>query len=99
MNQTLLTLVCPPSIERVVVDWLLEQSEIAGFTSSEAYGHGGDPEKLNVIEQVEGRKKQVIFYVHMELEYAHTSIQRLKEDLKGTGIHYWLVPMLDVGQI
>jgi len=98
MNQTLLTLVCAPSIERIVVDWLLEQSEITGFTSLEAYGHGSDPEKLNVTEQVEGRKKQVVFHIHMELDSAHKSIQRLKEDLKGTGIHYWLAPMIDAGR-
>jgi hypothetical protein len=97
MNQTLLILVCPPSIERTVVDCLLEQPDIADFTSSEVYGHGSDPQKLNLIEQVEGRKKQIKFQVYTELEYAHATIQRLKEDLKGTDINYWLVPIIETG--
>lgn len=97
MNQALLIFVCPPSIERTVVDYLMEQPDIAGFTSSEAFGHGSDPQKLNLIEQVEGRKKQILFQVHMELECAKMTINRLKEDLKGTDVHYWLVPIIETG--
>lgn len=99
MNQTLLTLICPPSIERTLVDWLLEQPEVSGFTSSEVYGHGSYPEKLNLIEQVEGRKKQVKFQLHLELDSAMAALKKLKIDLKGADVHYWLLPITESGRV
>ena len=99
MTQILLTLICPPSLEQTVTDWLLEQEDMPGFTSISVYGHGSHPDSLSLIEQVEGRKKQIMFQVHMSSERAETAINDLKKEFTGTKIHYWLTPVLDSGNL
>jgi len=99
MNQSLLTLICPPSLERPVTDWLLEQEAISGFTSIQVHGHGSDPHRLSLIEQVEGRKKQIMFQVHLSSEITEDVINALKQNFKGIGIHYWLVPVTTAGSL
>lgn len=99
MNKTLLTLICTPALERTVTDWLLDQEDLIGFTSMQVNGHGSDPETLNLIEQVQGSKKQIMFQIHMTSQKAEVAINDLKRDLKGAQIHYWLVPVLEAGNI
>ena len=99
MSETLLTLVCPPSLEQTINDWILEQDDIPGFTSMHVYGHGSDPKILSLSEQVEGRKKQVMFQIHMKAERANKAINDLKQDFPDTRIHYWLVPVLETGSL
>ena len=98
-TQALLTLICTPSLERTVTDWLLEQEDFAGFSSMEVNGHGSDPESLNLIEQVRGSRKQIMFQVHMTSKRAEVAINDLKRELKDAKIHYWLVPVIDSGQL
>ena len=64
-----------------------------------AYGHGSNPQKLSLIEQVEGRKKQVMFQVQLDSEIANTAINDLKQEFKGARIHYWLVPVIQTGML
>ena len=99
MTQVLLSLTCPPSLERTITDWLLEQEDLTGFTSMHANGHGSDPESLNLIEQVQGSKKQIMFQIHMTSERAKKVITDLKQDLKDANIHYWLIPVLESGNL
>jgi len=99
MNQSLLTLICSPSLERPINNWLLEHESISGFTTKQAYGHGSKPDTLNIIEQVEGRKKQTVFQIHVTSEIAEVIINDLKKDFKVTDIHYWLVPVIAAGQL
>ena len=71
MNRVLLTIICPPSLERPITDWLLEQDVISGFTSI-----AGTtvmvvfPDSLTLIEQVEGRKKQFMFQIHIPSDHS-----------------------------
>jgi hypothetical protein len=99
MNQTLFTLICPPSLERPVTNWLLEQEIISGFTSMQAYGHGSDPKSLTLIEQVEGRKKQIMFQMHLTTENAELMLESLNQEFSGTNIHYWLTPVIQSGSL
>jgi len=99
MSESLLTLVCPPSLERPISDWLLEYENISGFTSMRAHGHGSDPRVLNLLEQVEGRKKQVMFQIHMNAVTAEEMMAEFKNAFKGTDIHYWLLPVIEAGHL
>lgn len=98
-TQALLTLICPPSLERIITDWLLEQEDIAGFTTLHVHGHGSNPETLNLIEQVEGRKKQTMFLILLPQEASDQLLTRLRDDYKGAKIHYWLQPVLSGGPL
>lgn len=99
MTQVLLTLITSPSLESTITDWLLEQENIAAFTTVQAHGHGNDPESLSLIEQVEGRKKQIMFNIHLDLDLANSTVKDLKRDFKGAKVHYWLAPILDSGKL
>lgn len=99
MNRVLLTIICPPSLERPVTDWLLEQDVISGFTSSQAYGHGSEPNSLTLIEQVEGRKKQFMFQIHIPSDFQDVVIEDLKQNFKETKIHFWVVPLVTSGKL
>jgi hypothetical protein len=99
MELSLLTIICPPSLERPITDWLLEQEMITGFTSLEVHGHGSRPESLSLIEQVEGRKKQTMFQIHMGSDIETIVIDNLKRDFNGTDIHYWTTPIIATGNL
>ena len=99
MSQSLLTLICPPSLERPITDWLLEQENISDFTSIHVHGHGSEPHTLSLIEQVEGRKKQIMFQIHIASKLENIFIDNLKQSFKGTDIHYWLTPITASGNL
>lgn len=95
----LLSIVVSPAIEDTIVDWLLDREEIPGFTSTPIYGHGSSIHSLSTQEQVTGRKKQVLFQVHMPSADAGTVIETLKQEFQGSGMHYWILPVSDAGHL
>ncbi len=97
--QILITLTVPPSLEESLVDWLLQSSTHAGFTSHPVNGHSSRGEGLSQAEQVAGRKKQVRFQMHIPHEDLPRFMEQLKGDFAGAGIHYWISPLSDVGHI
>jgi hypothetical protein len=95
----LLTLVAPPSLEETLIDWLLMQESISGFSSTEIHGHGARSNQLNIFEQVTGRQKRIEFQIHTEISIANNMIEALKIKFPNTGLHYILTPVLSAGQI
>ncbi len=95
----LLSIVISPAIEDTIVDWLLDRNEISGFTSSPIYGHGSSAHSLSIQEQVAGRKKQVLFQIHMPSAQAQAVLKDLKQEFQGSGIHYWIMPLSDAGHL
>lgn len=95
----ILILVVPVTLEEAVVDWLLEHAPERGFTSSLAYGHSENLEDMSLSEQVTGRRRRVRFEVvcpHMD---GVRHVESLKGAFQGTGIHYWLMPVVEAGRI
>lgn len=99
MSECLLTLIVTPAIENAVVDWLLERNDIAGFTSAPISGHGSSLNALSTAEQVAGRQRQVQFQLHLSEATAHKIITDASRDFHGSGMHYWLVPVLASGHL
>lgn len=97
--QGLLILIVPPSLEEMLVDELLQQTAIAGFTTSNVSGHGsshGDGAvALSLVEQVTGRQKRVQFLMHAALADLNSLIATLKVRFKNTDIHYILMPIAE----
>lgn len=98
-RQLLVTLTAPPAIEEALVDWLLQVESHAGFTSQRANGHSSRVEGLTLAEQVAGRKNQVRFQLHIPEEDLPRFMDGLKADFAGTGIHYWVAPLVDFGHV
>jgi hypothetical protein len=103
--QALLILMVTPKLEEVLVDFLLQQSAISGFTTAPASGHGtghsashGTP-KLSLLEQVTGRQNRVQFMLHATLPVMQVLIAALKAEFQHTDMHYILLPVLDADSI
>ena len=99
MQLCLLTLIAAPSLEDALVDWLLVQDEISGFSSSSIDGHGSRESGMSLMEQVTGRQKRVQFLIHTNITVAERLIQKLRVDFIGTGLHYFVLPVSTYGSI
>ncbi|MGD8932984.1 MAG: DUF3240 family protein [Chromatiales bacterium] len=95
----LLSLVISPEIEDAMVDWLLQQEQISGFTSLQVSGHGASPHSMSISEQVAGRRRQVMFQTHLSEVDAVAVIMGLEENFAGSGMHYWSTPLLTSGHL
>ncbi len=98
-NFCLLTLISAPSMEETLIDWLLTQEDISGFSSVEIYGHGSRSTHLSLLEQVTGRQKRIQFLIHTQIETAQQLITELQQRYPNTGLHYMMTPIMDAGQI
>lgn len=99
MEQALLTVIVSPDLEEAIVDWLLEQDHVQGFTSMNVYGHGSRPSGMSLSEQVMGRQKRTQFVVHAELPTLEALLEDLRRQYSNAGMHYLLTPVINSGPI
>ncbi len=97
--QGLLILIVPPKLEEMLVDELLQQTAISGFTTSNVSGHGSShgegSVKLSIMEQVTGRQQRVQFMMHAALSDLQNLVANLKVRFKNTDMHYILMPIAE----
>jgi hypothetical protein len=98
-EQCLLVIVAAPALEEPLVDWLLAREDCPGFSSQASAGHSRRHQDLSLAEQVAGRRRQVMFHVHLDREAARALIADLREAFAGAGLHYWLLPVLAAGSL
>lgn len=98
MSKCLLTLITSPVMEEAIVDWLLCQPTISGFTSNKANGHGSG-HQMTIAEQVTGRRQQIMFWIEVEQELVEKIVLQLTKEFSGSGLHYWQTPLLASGTI
>ena len=94
----ILTIIAPPAMEEVLIDWLLMQADITGFTSQTANGHGSGHE-MSLAEQVTGHRRQITFMIKLQKIKAESILTGLEQTFSGSGLHYWLVPLSKSGSI
>ncbi len=99
MERRILYILASPAIEEAMVDWLLRHPDVTGFTSVAAQGHGSSAHSMSLAEQVAGRTKQILFLVETDLPVARRIVASLRTDFSGSGLHYWLVPLVDTGHL
>lgn len=95
----LITLVAAPGLEETLVDWLLAHESSYGFTGDTVNGHSSQQQGLKLEEQVAGRRRQVRFDMHVPQVELAALLERLKLDFAGTGLHYWIVPVVESGRL
>ncbi|MGI2325040.1 MULTISPECIES: DUF3240 family protein [Methylococcus] len=93
----LLTLLAPPQLEDPLVDWLLSTPAIQGFSSQAASSHSSRTEGMSLNEQVAGRTRRIRFEAQLSADGLRDTLNVLRTDFRGSGIHYWVTPVLDVG--
>jgi hypothetical protein len=99
MNNCLLTIYVPPTLEETLEDWLLENEAISGFSTMEGFGHGSRPSGMTLLEQVTGRQRRVQFLIETDSQVAAQMLSNLREKFAGVGLHYMLTPLLEAGSV
>lgn len=94
---TMLVLNINPELEEDLVDYLLEQSYLNGFTSYAVHGHGAFP-NMSLAEQVSGRRKRIQIEVLMDKEQLGELLAGLKSHV-GSDIVYWEQVIANSGRI
>jgi hypothetical protein len=94
----LVVLNVPPELERAVVDWLLEQTGGAGFTSFAVSGHSTSHEGLSISEQVMGSQRRQLFQVQVSASAVKDLLADAREKLGAADIRYWVLPVVQAGR-
>ncbi|MGR9086738.1 MAG: DUF3240 family protein [Gammaproteobacteria bacterium] len=98
-KEYLVTLNVPTSLEEAIVDRLLTFESDYGFTSFPVYAHDHLNAALSLFEQVSGRRKRLRFQIYVEERMLSSLLAQLREEFSGTGIRYWVMPVMDNGVI
>jgi hypothetical protein len=98
-KEFLMTINVPPSLEEPMVDCLLTFEAEHGFSSLPVNAHDHKNEGLSLAEQVTGRQRKIRFQMYIGADDMDDLIQRLRKDFSGSGIQYWVIPVIDKGVI
>jgi len=98
-QEYLVTLNVPPGLEEVIVDCLLMLESEHGFSSFPVSAHDHRNEGLSLAEQVSGRQKKIRFQMYVPEQGLSMLLTQLREDFSGSGIHYWVLPIIENGVI
>jgi hypothetical protein len=98
-REYLITINVPPSLEEAIVDTLLMLEEELGFSSFTVNAHHHENKGLSLAEQVTGRQKRLRFQMYVDEDDLKPLIEQLKQDFSGSGIQYWVLPVITSGVI
>jgi hypothetical protein len=99
MENCLLLLYAPITLEESIVDWLLENDAVEGFSSTEVFGHGIRQAGMSLLEQVTGRQRRIQFQIQANRVLAERMVEELGEKFKGTGLYYILLPVIRANRL
>ncbi len=91
----LVTINVPPSLEEAMVDCLLTFETAQGFSSFPVSAHDHRNEGLSLAEQVTGRQRKIRFQMYIDKEHVSALLTKIKADFTGSGLHFWVVPVLE----
>ncbi len=97
-KEYLVTLNVPPALEEMVVDCLLMLEFEQGFSSLTVSAHHHENKGLSVSEQVTGRQKRIRFQMYVNGTDLAKLLVQLREEFAGSGIQYWVAPVLENGE-
>ncbi len=93
------SLEAPLSLEEAVVDCLLTLESEHGFSSFPVNSHDHKNEGLSLAEQVSGRQKKIRFQMYVPEDGLAQLLSRLRTEFSGSGIRYWVLPVVENGVI
>ncbi|GBG15482.1 peptidase [Novimethylophilus kurashikiensis] len=99
MSACVLMIFAPPALEETLVDWLLENESVSGFSTMHGYGHGANTSAMSLLDQVAGRQRKVEFIVSTTEAVAQQLVAGLREKFAGSRLHYMVMPLVSEGTI
>jgi hypothetical protein len=94
-----ITLNIPPALEGMIVDNLLTLEFERGFSGFTVFAHHHENKGLSLAEQVTGRQKRIQFQMYVDGTNLALLLANLRENFSGSGIQYWVTPVLENGVI
>ncbi len=98
-KEYLVTLNIPPSLEEMMVDSLLLLETEHGFSSFPVNAHHHENLGLSLAEQVTGRQKRIRFQMYVPVQKLPELLEQLRQEFSGSGIQYWVLPVIENGVI
>ncbi|PPD31171.1 MAG: hypothetical protein CTY19_14730 [Methylomonas sp.] len=98
-EQFLVTINVSTALEEAMVDCLLTFESAQGFSSFPVNAHDHRNHGLSVSEQVTGRQRKMRFQMFIESDHLPALLSTLKNDFTGSGLHYWVMPVLEHNEI
>ena len=98
-KEYLVTLNIPPSLEEMMVDSLLLLEAEHGFTSFPVSAHHHQNIGLSLAEQVTGRQRRIRFQMYVPVQELPALLEQLRQEFSGSGIQYWVLPVIENGVI
>lgn len=98
-KEYLVTLNVPPGLEEAVVDCLLMLESEHGFSSLPVNSHDHRNEGLSLAEQVSGRQEKIRFQMYVPEQGLAALLAQLRAEFSGSGIRYWVLPVVENGVI
>jgi hypothetical protein len=99
IKEYLVTLNVSPSLEEAVVDCLLTLESEHGFSSFPVSSHDHRNEGLSLAEQVTGRQRKIRFQMYVPEQRLASLLAQLRSEFSGSGIRYWVMPVVENGII
>lgn len=98
-EQTLLVLMVPEQVKDNVVDSLMANGLLSGFSLLKIQGFSAQNSHFNLKEQVEGYKDLYRFEVLHDSEHTQALIDEIKIGVNEGNFRYWLTPVLQAGYV
>jgi hypothetical protein len=98
-KEYLVTLNVPLSLEEAIVDCLLTLESEHGFSSFPVNSHDHKNEGLSLAEQVSGRQEKIRFQMYVPEQRLTALLDQLRTEFSGSGIRYWVLPVVENGVI
>ena len=97
LDKCLVMIFAPPALEESLVDWLLGNDCISGFSTTESYGHGQRSSAMSLLEQVTGRQRRIQFVIEIDKKMVSILLKAIGLDF--VGLHYMVIPLLSAGRL
>ncbi len=98
-KEYLVTLNVPLMLEELMIDCLLTFESEHGFSSLRINAHDHRHRDLSLAEQVSGRQKKIRFQLYIDQQDLSLLLDKLKTEFSGSGIQYWVLPVIDTGYL
>ncbi len=92
------TIHAPSALGDVVADCLLGM-EVGGFTSFALSRHYIGQHHLSLAEQVLGRQRYIGMQISLDSDGVAALLNLLKSEFAGSGVEYWVTPIIQYGRV
>lgn len=98
MSKVCLSLACLEPLRERLVEILLTVPELELFASSSAFAYGLSHSQLNAKEEVLGMASMTLVEALVPSAAQTTVLAQLRRALAGTGVRYWVTPVIEEGE-